>query len=112
MSLITPPTAAKTAAPTATAAPAPAAPSVIPPSIGRVLWYWPSAAYRAEPGAQPCSCQVAYVHNDRMVNIGGMNSNGEPFSETSVPLRQPDDNPPLKGSFVEWMPYQIGAAAK
>lgn len=86
---------------------APAQSKVIPPSIGRVLWFWPSSEYKEAPGAQAQTCQVCYVHSDRMVNIAGFNCNGEPFALTSVQLRQPEDPDPL-GSFVEWMPYQIG----
>lgn len=91
---------------------APAQPKVIPPSIGRVLWYWRNAEAKSEPGAQPQACLCCYVHNDRLVNIAGFDCDGRHFAERSVPLRQPSDSVPEKGSFVEWMPYQIGAAAK
>lgn len=108
MSLITPPTGA-VPAPTVAA---PKAPQVIVPSVGRVLWFWPSKEYKEQERAQPCAAICTYVHSERMVNISTYNCNGEQYPLTSVPLRQPDDADPAKGPFVEWMPYQIGQAAK
>lgn len=84
---------------------------MIKPTIGRVVWYWPIGLKSKEAGDQPCSAQVAYVHNDRMINIGFFDHNGHACAETSVVLVQEGDEYP-NGPFATWMPYQMGQAAK
>lgn len=84
--------------------------TTIQPTVGRVMYYWPSAAFKASPGAQPQAVQVAYVNENGTINVGGYNAHGMIFSETSVTVRQPDDPDPSSGSFVEWMPFQVGQA--
>ena len=80
---------------------------MIPPTIGRVVWFWPT---QPSPVQQPYAAMVAYVHNERCINIGGFDHNGNPFSQTSVQLLQDDDVP--RGACCSWMPYQKGQAAK
>lgn len=85
---------------------------VIPPTVGRVVWFNQGA-----PGMFPGSDQtraaiVAHVHSDRMVNLSVFDANGNVHSRTSVPLLQPGDEKPASGFYAEWMPYQIGQAAK
>lgn len=84
----------------------PAAPKVIEPTVGRMVWFWPDRNYKEQAGAQPYSAQVCYVHNVRCVNVAGYDPNGAPFTRTSLQLRQPDDPLP-QGEFVEWMPFQV-----
>lgn len=83
---------------------------MIQPVNGRVVWFYPSKAHK-ESGAQPMAAQVAYVHSDRMVNVGYLDYNGVHQSATSVPLLQDDDAAPA-GHFCEWMPYQKGQAQR
>jgi len=64
----------------------------------------------AEP--QPCAALVAYVFNDRMVNLSVSDHYGRTHNFTSVQLLQDDDARPVDGYFAEWMPYQVGQAAK
>lgn len=79
--------------------------TVIKPSIGRVVLVHMGASAQPEPGL------ICYVWNDRMINIGGFDSNGKPFALTSVQLLQGDDV--ATGLiYAEWMPYQKGQAAK
>lgn len=85
--------------------------SLIKPTTGRVVLFWPSAIAYSE-GEQPKSASVAYVHSDRLVNLGGFDHNVQPFAATSVTLLQEDDAPPEHGPFAMWMPYQLGQAAK
>jgi hypothetical protein len=85
---------------------------VIKPSVGRVVLYYPHGKTDKETGSQPYAASVAYVHSDRLINIGYINHNGEHGHETSVALLQPGDPTPDVGRFCEWMPYQIGQAAK
>jgi hypothetical protein len=78
---------------------------MIKPTIGRVvlvnipgfLQQWPAL--------------IAFVHSDRLINVGGFDNSGNPLALTSVPLLQDDDLKP-EGIHAEWMPYQKGQAAK
>lgn len=78
---------------------------MITPTIGRVVLVHRGASDQAEPGL------VCYVWNDRLINVGGFDRNGLPFSATSVQLVQ-DDEAPSHSVWAEWMPYQKGQAAK
>lgn len=84
----------------------------IKPSIGRVVWFWPSGKSQAEqPGSQPLAAIVTYVWSDHLVNLTTFDSNGVPTPRTSVPLIQEGDTLPT-WAFAQWMPYQIGQARK
>ena len=93
---------------------------LITPTIGRVVWYWPSQ-HETDSGSlhysdrsQPLPALVAYVHSDRLVNLGGFDQCGRPFHRTSVQLLQEDDERPhtSEGPFAEWRPFQKNAALK
>lgn len=95
---------------------APARVAVIPPTVGRVVWYWPgpndSGNYPHSEPRQPHAATVAYVWSDHMVNLSIVDHSGNQYSRTSVRLVQPgDDNRPVHG-YCSWMPYQVGQAAK
>lgn len=81
---------------------------VIPPSIGRVVWYYPADR---GPGDQPHAALVAFVYSDRLVNLMVSDPNGVPYSKTSVTLVQDGDEGP-GGGYCAWMPFQIGQAKK
>lgn len=82
---------------------------MITPTVGRVVWVIrPHATLDIE---QPEVGFVTYVWSDRMINVAGFNSNGEPFRLTSLMLLQ-DDDPKPEHDFAVWMPYQKGQAAK
>lgn len=83
----------------------------IKPTIGRVVLVHTSAAAR-DASTQPRPALVAYVWNDRLINVGGFDQNGVPFAHTSLPLLQDDDAAPTHGAFAEWMPYQKAQAVK
>lgn len=80
---------------------------MIKPTIGRVVLVHRGNSDQPEPAL------VCYVWNDRMINVGGFNKNGEPFKETSLTLLQDDDTPEGLGTtrYAEWMPYQKAVAA-
>lgn len=87
---------------------------MIKPSVGRIVWYHPSTfggENLARHSEQPLAAIVAFVWNDRMVNLTVVDHNGKTSARTSVPLVQDDEPPPL-GAYCEWMPYQKGQAAK
>ena len=81
---------------------------MIQPTVGRVVWFYRESL--SPEGTQPFAAIVAHVWSDRLINVGGFNSNGEPFAMTFVQLIQDDDAP--NGPHCTWMPYQKGQAAK
>lgn len=82
---------------------------MIVPTVGRVVWFWPGGRRAKENGVQPYAALVAFVHSDRLVNLGYVDANGGHSSATSVTLVQEGDAVPDFG-FAEWMPYQVGQA--
>ena len=56
---------------------------MIAPTIGRVVWFWQNAKQ-----VQPYAAMIAFVHNDRLVNLGYMNEVGAPAGTVRVPLVQ------------------------
>lgn len=85
---------------------------MIKPTIGRVVWFQPAKNPEQPLREQPFAALVTHVWGDRMVNLACFNEAGTPFSATSVPLLQDDDEKPAHGYFAEWMPYQKGQAAR
>jgi hypothetical protein len=81
---------------------------MIKPSIGRVVWYRPKDY---PVSAQPLAALVVFVWNDSMVNLVVFDQNGMGKPKLSITLRQDGDEIPNE-SYCEWMPYQIGQAAK
>lgn len=95
---------------------------VITPTVGRKVWYRPSAADLEGPTpmsvvkGQPLDATVIAVWGDRMVNLLVVDSSGHLFPVLSCGLKQPGDAvEPGKdgkpaGRYCEWMPYQQSAA--
>lgn len=95
---------------------------IIKPTIGRRVWFRPSAAFLASNPTlaqlnpeQPMDAGIVYVQHDHMVNLIVTDHVGKTLAVPSVPL--------LAGHYVadedtdvycccEWMPYQKGQAAK
>lgn len=84
---------------------------MIKPTIGRVVWYWPSAQAAAIIDAQPYAALVVCVHNEYSVNLAVFDRNGDLRPAQRVPLSQHGEVP-NEGPYCEWMPYQKGQAAK
>jgi hypothetical protein len=88
---------------------------MIKPTVGRVVWFWPSKVssnFGYHNSEQPCAALVAYVWSDTCVNLHVIDQNGNGHSQTSVPLVQDTETAPANGYYCEWMPYQIGQAKK
>lgn len=88
---------------------------MIKPTVGRVVWYQPHFSddtLRVFSNNQPLAAHVAYVHNDRLVNLMVIDPNGNPQPRTSVVLLQEGDARDVETSFCEWMPFQIGQAKR
>ncbi|MES2262122.1 MAG: hypothetical protein V4724_26680 [Pseudomonadota bacterium] len=91
---------------------------MITPTVGRKVWYRPSAYDKSGPGAmqaygeQPCDATIVAVHSNALVNLAIFDHNGNPHKRTSVTLLQDDVKPNEGTSYAEWMPYQTTQAAK
>lgn len=84
---------------------------MIKPTVGRIIWV------RNRPGSinsvQPEAGQVVFVHGNQSVNVVGHDGNGTPFVLMSLYLAQEGIPLPFEGMLhAEWMPYQVGQAAK
>lgn len=110
-------------------------PQIIKPTVGRKVWYRPSAhdvagvggmsvAGFSGPGApdpektQPLDGTVTAVWGDRMINVTIRDVYGKVFNKTSATLLQPGDPVPADaqgnpvGGYCEWMPYQVAQTEK
>lgn len=93
---------------------------VIKPTVGRRVWFRPSAAFlERNPTVtqlgqtQPMDAGIVYVHHDHMVNLAVCDHVGRTHMVPSVPLLVGQWDPSDDDYFVcEWMPYQKGQAAK
>lgn len=86
---------------------------MIKPTIGRIVWYWPTAAEReCRPTIynQPLPAMVCGVWSDTCVNLSISDANGNHFGKTSVTLVQEGDARNTAGGYCEWMPYQLAQA--
>lgn len=91
--------------------------SIIKPTVGRVVWFYPSQntgeagfARHAEGGG-PYAAFIAHVWSDHLVNLSVLDANGVAHSRTSVPMYHGECDVP-EHAFCGWMPYQKGQAAK
>lgn len=86
---------------------------MIIPTVGRVVWYHCAEGdIIPHTDVQPLAAHIAFVHDDSLVNLMVIDSNGNPHSRAKVPLTQPGDPQPLDTAWCMWMPYQVGQAAK
>lgn len=91
---------------------------MIKPTVGRVLWYWPTAEdiksgmFAYEGSDQPFAASVTFVHGDRMVNLSVTDHGGIVWGKRSVTLLQEGDKVRDRSGYAEWMPYQKGQAVK
>ena len=82
---------------------------MIKPTVGRVVWYW--GPQSLELVFQPQAAIIAWVHSDELVNLAVFDAFGQSSGRTSVLLYQGDGQRP-EGEKCEWMPYQLGQAAR
>lgn len=98
---------------------------VIKPTVGRKVWYRPSASDVVGPvpmsvagpadepsKGQPLDATVIAVWGDRMVNLLVTDIVGRQFPVLSCTLLQDGDERPAAGRYAEWMPYQQGQARR
>lgn len=84
---------------------------MIKPTVGRVVWYHPEFVPDSVTNERTFAAIVAHVWSDTCVNLAVFDSNGVPYNRTSVFLFQGEGERP-GSQYAEWMPYQIGQAAK
>lgn len=84
---------------------------MIKPTIGRIVWFYPQGRQQVEAKQQPHAAIIAYVHSDDYINITYFDTNGFAHPANGVFLRQ-EGEPRPDFAFCEWMPYQLGQAAK
>lgn len=84
---------------------------MIKPTVGRVVLYYRHGKMQFDANEQPEAATVAYAHSDTMINLSVVDHNGGQFPATSVFLYQGDGERP-ESAYAEWMPYQVGQAAK
>jgi hypothetical protein len=84
---------------------------MIKPTIGRVVWYHPPFTPDSGTNELTLAAIVAYVWSDTCVNLAIFDQNGVAHSQTSVFMYQGEGERPAC-SYCEWMPYQLGQAAK
>lgn len=80
---------------------------MIKPTIGRVVWYYPIDAIY-----EPLAAIICHVWSNYCVNLAYFDENGVAANATSVPLHQDGIGAKPQRFFCEWMPYQLGQAAK
>lgn len=78
------------------------------PSIGRVVWYYPSRQHREE-GKKPWACFITNYHSESVINVAGFSSGGSHFAANEIPLLS-SSAPPADGPHATWMPYQEAQA--
>jgi hypothetical protein len=103
--------------PTSAPAPTPSqqatlAGTVITPTPGRVVWFRPNKRSQlADKHPDPFAAIIAFVHSDRMVNLGVFGRDGRTIAKQNVILVQEGDDIPTT-DYCQWMPYQLGQAKK
>ena len=89
---------------------------MIKPTVGRVVWYRPDLFDKSQTGMevngeQPLTAIITTVWKDGLVNLAVFDAYGRQFNRLNIKLHQ-GDGPAPKPSYCEWMPYQVGQAAK
>jgi len=85
---------------------------MIKPTVGRVVWFHPPFIPDSGANEITLAAMIAKVWSDELVNLAVFDENGVAASQTSVPLYQGDGAFRPVDAYCEWMPYQIGQAAK
>jgi hypothetical protein len=104
---------------------------MIKPTIGRKVWYWPSAEDKggnygmrqfyptSGNELQPFDATIIAVWNDRLVNLHVIDHVGRTFFVQQARLLQEGEKSPTSNStgkdlygYAAWMPYQVSQAKK
>jgi len=96
--------------------------TIIVPTVGRVVWYWPGGDDFARDNAdrmfhcvtdQPMRADICFVHNDGTVTLHVNDHLGDSYQRPNITLHQGDaEGCSLPRPFATWMPYQKSQASK
>ena len=78
---------------------------VMPPTIGRKVWYYPPNSDSQQDAT------VIDVHGDRIVSVFVIDRAGETSAHHSIPLIQEGDAIPAS-AHCRWNPYQMGKVGR
>ncbi len=86
---------------------------MIPPTIGRKVWYHPSQEDLNEGAVQftqnqPLDATIVYVWNDNSVNLLVIDHHGNGWRKSSVAI----NNTEGAAAWAEWLPDLFGQAKK
>lgn len=92
------------------------------PTIGRRVYFWPTARWQGDviDYKQPCDAGVVYVHADGTVNLSATDHYGHQHAVCGVPFgdfdrakieRETQMIEDARG-YADWMPYQREQQAK
>src|SRR5215203_5895400 len=89
----------------------------IVPTVGRVVWFTPSRltgdyGFTHIDSRKPLAAIVAHVFNDCLVNLSVFDSNGTPFSRTSVPLCRRRGQAGTRFLLLDALPGRAGREAR
>lgn len=84
----------------------------IEPTIGRVVWYYPSYVGEPPKEREHLAAIVSDVLDNGHINIAGFRSNGQAFYDQDIRLVQDGEETPATAHYCTWMPYQVGQAKK
>lgn len=79
---------------------------MIQPTVGRMI------LFRAPSSSKPLAATVAAVNDDGTINIGYLDSIGAHHSSQFIRIIEPGDTVGPEEHWCEWMPFQLGQAAK
>jgi hypothetical protein len=87
----------------------------IKPTVGRNLYFQPSADFVAENkltiiDSSPLHANLVFVNSDGVINIAGFDHIGTPYRAVNIPLVQDGEAPTEGESYAHWMTYQIQQA--
>jgi len=78
------------------------------PTVGRIVWYHPSPDDPGpDPHSAPLAAIIAFVWSPVLINIVVFDTNGKPYSKTSVPLFDLETAPDRPFGFAEWPVYGV-----
>lgn len=87
--------------------------TMIKPTVGRVVWYRAKLLGNSHPKESPEQAAIVVrVHDDRLVNLVIFGHDGSINPKVFVVLVQDGDVAPTGQGYCQWMPYQVGQAAK
>ena len=84
---------------------------MIQPTVGRIVYYHPPFVPDSKANEVTHAAIIVQVHSDEYITLAVFNEAGSSYPALSVQLYQGEGVRPT-GAYAEWMPYQIGQAAK